>query len=254
MTLAAVVALGLSGVTLTDIRHMGTPRNALTIGDEDIKVPYPPASDGRILDEVSVSTVGDYTFMFEDAGAPIRFDPCRAIPFVINPAGSPPGGDDVILEAVRRVSATTGLSFEYEGYTDEVASFDRLLIQPDRYGERFAPFIIGWSDGASTPELADSVTGLGGSTSVSGAYGPDRFLVGGVVILDGPDMLALLASGSRTDIAVSVAMHEVAHVVGLGHVENPAEIMNATNTSLTEWGPGDLAGLAIAGAGPCQDI
>ena len=158
----------------------------------------------------------------------------------------------IIAEAVQSVSVATGLQFEFDGPTDEVASFDRRLFQPDRYGEGFAPLVIGWSNEAAMPELAGSVTGLGGSSSVTGAYGDDRFLASGTVVLDTKDMAGLLGTSTGRTLARAVIMHEIAHVVGLAHVSDPTEIMNATNTSLTEWGPGDLAGLAIAGRGPCE--
>ncbi len=254
LVVASITALALSGLTWVDIRHIGTPRNALIIEGVDVKVPLPDASEGRVLPEVPVTTTGAYEFMFGTQGDPVRWDPCRPIPFVINPDGSPEGGDDLILEAVSRVSAVSGLAFEFEGHTSEVASFERPLVQQDLYGGDFAPLIFGWADGTSDPDLADSVTGLGGSSSVPGAFGTQRYLVGGVVLLDGPDVSRILSSQGGPPLVVAVIMHETAHVVGLGHVDDPTELMNDTNSSLLDWGPGDLEGLAIAGAGPCQSV
>lgn len=45
--------------------------------------------------------------------------------------------------------------------------------------------------------------------------------------------------------------HELAHVLGLGHVDTPGELMMPVNTGQTHFGPGDLAGLARLGAIPC---
>ena len=94
--------------------------------------------------------------------------------------------------------------------------------------------------------------GLGGSSSVTGAYGDQRYLEGGTVLLDSTDVAGLLKTGQGRALARAVIMHEIGHVVGLAHVADPSELMNASNTSLTTWGPGDLEGLAIAGAGPCE--
>jgi len=249
---AAVVGLVVSGLSVADLQHLGTPRNAVLDGGTQVRVPVPPASDGRVLPAVSTSTSGAYAFMFEDGGVPVRFDPCRPIHYVYNPAGQPGDVDAIIAEAIDYVSSASGLAFTYDGQTDEVASFDRHLFQPDRYGDGFAPLIIGWSDEEATPDLDGTVTGLGGSSSVTGAFGEQRYLKSGTVLLDIDDMRTLLGTGNGRKIARAVIMHEIAHVVGLAHVADPTEIMNASNTSLTEWGPGDLAGLAIAGNGPCE--
>jgi hypothetical protein len=255
LAVVSVVMLLVSGLSLTDIRHIGTPRNALLIDGMSIKIPFPPASDGRVLTEVPVTTSGTHEFMFKDEyEVPVRWDPCRSVSYVINPDGGPQGGDELIAEAVGRVSSATGLAFTYEGYTSEVPSFDRRLIQEDVYGDRFVPLIFGWSSGATNPDLADTVTGLGGPNSVPGAFGEQRYLEGGVVLLDGPDMQAILTSPAGSPLAVAVIMHETGHVMGLAHVDDPTELMNATNTSLIDWGPGDLEGLAIAGSGPCEDL
>ncbi len=251
---AVLVAFVFSGLTVTDVQHLGTPRNAIVDGGEEVRVPVPPASDGRVLPVVTSPSEGDYGFMFLDGAAPIRYDPCRPIEFVIAPSGGPLGGDDLIKEAFEQVSTASGLAFVFKGHTSEEASFERSLIQPDVYGENFAPVIVGWSDETVVADLAGAVTGLGGSSSVTGAYGPERFLTSGVVILDGPDILELLGTENSRQIALAVVMHELGHVVGLAHVDNELELMNASNTWLTAWGSGDLAGLAAAGAGPCQEV
>lgn len=249
---AAMIALMVSGLSVTDLRHLGTPRNALLDGGTQVRVPLPPATDGRILPPVPVTTTGNYAFMFEDNGVPVRFDPCRPIHYVYNPDGEAAGIGTLISESVQEVSSATGLQFIYDGTTDEAPTFTRHLFQPERYGSGYAPVIIGWSNAGATSELAGSVTGLGGSSSVTGAYGNARFLESGTVILDSQDMATLLSSSRGRPLARAVIIHELGHVVGLAHVIDPTEIMNATNTSLSTWGPGDLAGLAIAGSGPCE--
>jgi hypothetical protein len=251
---AIVVFAWYSGFDLVDARHLGTPRNYLTVDGENLRVPKPEGPSVRVLSAVPVATSGAYSFMFvgPDGQTPVRFDPCRAIAWVYNPAGEPPGGRALVEAAAHDVQMRTGLKFAFEGDTAEVAAFDRHPIQA-QYGERFAPVVIGWSDQDATPELAGSVAGLGGSSAVPASYGDDQFLAAGVVVLDAPDFAEIGASLRGRSVAQAIIQHEIAHVVGLGHVDDEAELMAESNYQQATWGPGDQAGLAIAGAGPCQD-
>ena len=45
--------------------------------------------------------------------------------------------------------------------------------------------------------------------------------------------------------------HEFGHLVGLGHVDDPDEIMNKHGVRVSTYGPGDLEGLARIGSIDC---
>ncbi|WP_062522456.1 hypothetical protein [Demequina silvatica] len=240
------------GVTWSDVRHWGTPRNVIEAEGQTVRIPVAQGDAERVLPVVTATTTGSYDFLFPDGGAgggPVRYDPCRALSYVISPAHMPDGFEPIIHEAVADVSSVTGLAFEYEGLTDETASFDRDLVQ-GRYGDRFAPIVIGFQSEAQNPDLAGTVTGLGGSSAVPGAYGDDRYLRSGVLIIDWEDVADIRDDGD--DLARAVVEHELGHVVGLAHVGDKHELMHESNLSLIDWGPGDLAGLALAGAGGCE--
>ncbi|MFN3865322.1 MAG: peptidase [Demequina sp.] len=259
--LASIVAVGAlavagtayaTGFDLAEWQHIGKPRNVLIVDGEQIRIPIPDGPAERRAASLPVNTDGSYAFMFDDDGLePTRYDPCRPVEWTHNPDGRPEGAGQLVHDAVNDVARHSGLVFEYVGDTDEVAVFGRELFQ-ERYGEGFAPVIVGWSTEEQTPDLAGSVTGLGGSSSVNGAFGEQRFLAAGVVVLDTEDVAELMQSRRGTALATAVIMHELAHVIGLAHVDDPTELMNGENSTLITWGPGDRAGLAIAGSGPCQ--
>lgn len=190
---------------------------------------------------------GPYAFMAVQPGGdqPVRYDPCRPLRYVVNERQAPPGADVLVAEAVSRVAEVTGLKFEYEGLTDETPTADRPAHQPDRYGDRWAPILIAWSDPTQHPDLVGDVAGVGGSQAITtGAGGPAVF-VSGVVALDTPQLISGPAAAIRGTV-----LHELAHVVGLGHVADPSQLMHELGRG-PDFQAGDLAGLSQLGAGPC---
>jgi len=185
--------------------------------------------------------------------APVAWDPCRRIRYVVNPAGAPPGGETLVADAVARASTATGLQFVDEGPTDERFSLNRKAFQPDRYGDRWAPVLVTWADGATVPELAGPVLGLGGATSASA---PDGLLVyvSGMLALDSTDIAATMAQPDGANRARAIVQHELGHLVGLGHVADPHELMFTEESPLQadEWGSGDRTGLLVLGSGRCM--
>lgn len=101
---------------------------------------------GTPMDAPVASGSYDFVATQPDGVGPVAYDPCRAIHYVIRPENSPVGGEELVLDAVDRMSAVTGLQFVYDGATDEQPSRDREAFQPGRYGDRWAPVLITWPD------------------------------------------------------------------------------------------------------------
>jgi hypothetical protein len=202
----------------------------------------PPASSGSTAYVLQTSP---------DPGQPfVAYDPCRPVHYVVRPDNSPPGTDRLIEEAVSVVSAASGLQFVYDGTTDEGPSETRDTYQPERYGKKWAPVLITWSTPEEAPELAGKVAGTGGSASVQ-ISGEPYVSVTGQVTLDAPALAETLVRPDGPPLVRAIIMHELAHVLGLDHVDDPTQLMHEENTGQFDFGDGDRAGLALLGTGAC---
>ncbi|MEX5296289.1 peptidase [Kocuria sp. CPCC 205268] len=199
----------------------------------------------------AVEDAGGYRFMGSpDPGQPVvAYDPCRPVRWVVRPDGAPPGGQQLVEEAVAEIAAATGLRFVAEGTTTEAPSAQRAPYQPERYGRQWAPVLITWSDATEVPDLAGNVVGLGGSTPRRGPGTPFIYVTGQVT-LDAPGLTEVLDGPGGADQVRATIVHELAHVVGLAHVDDPAHLMHPGGGA-TVLSAGDRAGLARLGSGEC---
>jgi hypothetical protein len=192
-----------------------------------------------------------YLTLQADGVTPVTYDPCRPVHYVIRPDGAPAGGDEVVRSAIDRISEVTGLKFVDDGTTDEASTLERPIFQPDRYGDRWAPVLIAWETEAQNPELAGVTVGQAGSTAVSLADGP-RVFVTGTVSLDAEQLPGILDGRDGAAAARAIVLHELGHLVGLAHVDDPEQLMYPEADRFDrDFAAGDLTGLAALGRGPC---
>ena len=256
--LAALAGLGLGGAYALhgagwDLSRLARPGAYVEVDGRALAVPRAEPSAGRLLPEVSAVTTGSHAFLHTGPdGAPVGYDPCRPVRYVVRTEGMPTAGQMLIDEAVSILSVATGLQFTPAGVTDEAPLVDRPLIQEDRYGPGWAPVLIAWSDETRMPELAGQVAGVGGSAAVPGADGSGEWLAAGRVVLDTGDISRLLSAPGGYEAARAVLVHELSHVVGLDHVEDRGELMAPVTASRTDLGPGDRQGLALLGQVACE--
>jgi hypothetical protein len=190
---------------------------------------------------------GSFTFAMTQRGStePVGWNPCDTVAYAVNPDGMPDGARPLVDRAIARISAATGLEFEDDGDTDRrpfAGSFVRL-------GGR-GPVVIGWGDEAEFPELAGEVVGLGGAAPENGAGGLRYYVTGGLVL--DTEVFTAANVADRPLVMEAIVVHELAHVVGLGHVDEPMELMYGDNAGQVELGPGDREGLARVGSLPCR--
>jgi len=178
-------------------------------------------------------------------GRPARWDPCMPIHYVVHTRWAPPTGRADLATALAQLSEASGLRFVDDGETGEVPLRTREAYQPARYGKRWAPILIGWVPVANTDlGLGDGVQGVTMAIALGGRDGGS--IVTAQVALDADRRLPGGFGAGATE--GEVLLHELAHAVGLGHVQDPTQVMfPQTTNSESQFGAGDRAGLAALG-------
>ncbi len=244
-----MLALGL-------IRNRAHPGAALGQGDGTFGhvIAHPPdrtfVNPQRIIPAPQAgSAAGVYTVLRTHNGQPVTWDPCQPIHYVVRPDGAPPGGQLLLDRAINEISKDTGLFFMDDGTTSEAPTPDRNPYQPDKYGKQWAPVLIAWSSAGEFPDLRGDVVGLGGPIAVDGKNTRN---VSGEVVFDAADITQIEAGPDGATFTYDIFLHELGHLVGLGHVNDPTQIMNPVSLRpLPGFGDGDLRGLAALGTGRC---
>lgn len=199
----------------------------------------------RLLPEVTPAAgAGSYALLNElPSGDPVTYDPCRPIHYVVNPEAGPKDYRSFIEPAIREIEAASGLRFLDDGLSD------------DAWGSRSSglsrrPVLITFNRPAEVAELRGDIVGVGGSLSWAPSGRTPRYLTGSVAL--DAEWFGEASREGRTLEQKSVVMHELGHVLGLDHVDDPHELMYADNVGQLTFGPGDLTGLSILGAGRCD--
>lgn len=175
--------------------------------------------------------------------APVRWNPCAAIRYAVDLGGYDQSFRAVIGEAVERLEAATGLALVPVG--------DTTYMPTSGNGAQFptgtAEMVIALGDEVQSDLVAGNVIGragiLFGTSIVRASVVIDMGAVGGPTT----DPWSSLGVGP-------VLLHELAHAVGLDHVQDPTQLMNASASSAgpTTYGGGDLTGLwQVGAAGGC---
>lgn len=195
-------------------------------------------------------TEGYAVWARNDDARPVRWNPCGSVVLVVEPTGAPPGAEADLAEAVDRLRATTGLDLVIAGRVDERPAADRPAYQPQRYGENWAPVLVAWAHPheADLP-LRDWDRGVA-IPIAAGPPGEQVFITGQVVLnVERDDLVA--GFDDRATAWGSTILHELMHLLGLDHVDDPDELMwTFPGEGPVRFGPGDLAGLRAVGAPP----
>ena len=182
-----------------------------------------------------------YTFSRVVGGAPVRWNPCVPLRYAVNLGGYDPSFRPVINEAVERLQAATGLPLVPVG--------DSTYMPNNGNGAQFpaatADMVIALGDEVQSDLVLGNVIGRAGILFGSS-------IVRASVVID---MGTVGANDPWSPVGVGpVLLHELAHAVGLDHVNDPTQLMNASasGSGPRTYGAGDLTGLwQVGAAGGC---
>lgn len=205
-----------------------------------------------------------YTFhgVASDGCSPMRFNPCAPVHFIQNAAAAPSFVVENVREAFKRLAQNTGIDFVDDGLTDE--STRRSGYVPERYPSRWAPILIVWEHFPAAQTSGEQQI-LGNTVH----YRVDEVTVSGrlrfnVDAYNNEDTKAPIQDGfgppvgsgtgpiGRDNITWGrIVVHELAHVVGLGHTSDEGSLMypDAAQQTIrpTGFSKADLTGLRYLG-------
>ena len=193
-----------------------------------------PVMAPKGLRRPALTILDTYAFQYVSAsGEPGRWDPCTPISWRLYKPGAPKGVLALLKRDFKKVSAASGLTFVYKGYAP------RSAVRAEQPGITIA-FMP-----RSSMLAVDGVPNASGSASLSGIETPS-----GRVVLTGATVTFLRSRFSpRKKVSVwePLILHELAHAVGLDHVDDASQVMYPYERSFREYQPGDLAGLKRLG-------
>ncbi len=239
VVLTAAVATALAGPGI-----VGGGALLASAGTSDYKVSYASLPDG--------------------ANKVIRWDPCLKITYRVNlayAAGTASGRAGALAdvkEAVSRLSRRTGITFIYEGGTTQVPN----NVSGTTWWQRqtSTELVVSWVDrsrsGGSSNLLGKSSSGsyaAGTGGNVAKTWSKDgswNVAAGrGFLVLDAAQRNNFRAGYGSGVTRGALLLHELGHVLGLGHVTATSEIMYPTirSRSSAEYFSGDRTGLTKLG-------
>ena len=215
-----------------------------------IDVPLPPASGPEGSGGFGyLAAIGPNGVQYgvTDPGpelSPIRWNPCSTIRVALNLGPYGAYASDV-REAMDRFSSATGLNLVEVG----TSTFTPSWASPFEHSTALAgspavPYdLLITLGGEDTTDLLDDNV-IGRAVSLPG--GSPVHFVAGTLVIDVPDLTGRpVWSGVGLG---SVVLHELGHIGGLDHYNDPGLLMNPYTSGVPMYAPGDLRGLWQVGS------
>ena len=169
-----------------------------------------------------------------------RWNPCRVITFKVNPTGGPRRAVVQVKQALGKVAAATGLRFDYTGTTSAIP------WRTDGRGRDSsgAALTVAWASPRQVRPLEGATAGWGGGWYLDGE------ITAGGIALDRTGTSSVKNGFGSGATWGALLLHELAHVMGLGHVAENKQLMypSIQPSTIGRFEAGDLAGLSDQGA------
>lgn len=178
---------------------------------------------------------GAYRYLHVRRGAPARWNPCAVVTYRVNGADAARLAD--LREALRRVTHETGVGFRELGRTRQVPGSRGFAYDAD--------VVVAWTDRSRSDLLGGDRAAAGGFEYPAAGSGGRPRIRNGFVVLDAK-VVATMPYGFGEGVTHGqVLLHELGHLMGLGHVEAEHQLMRSSvhRVRAALYGAGDLTGL-----------
>lgn len=190
-----------------------------------------------------------------------RWNPCQTITYRVNVAAA--GSTSTartsalndVIGSVNRLSAATGIPFQYEGATTQIPNNTSSAVWWKRQTQ--SEIVIAYVRQTTTAYRSNLLiagsAGTGGSVTKMWMAGSQwRLATGrGFLVIDAAQQYKYRTGFGSGKTRGALIMHELAHVMDLGHVAATSELMypSLLTRSTTAYGLGDRSGLHWVGRG-----